>query len=202
MNVLLIDDHPLLSAGLVSVLESTKLFTVCAQAESLEQARNIIVDSGNLPNLIILDVMLGEDNGLDFLSMLETYCAEKNLAKPPVLVCSAINDSFRIQTALKLGAAGYLSKSGRSAELLQAIDAILCGKIYVSSELKVNLETTSNVFAKFTKREAEIINLIKQNKTNPQIARALSISLRTVENHISKIYFKTGFSSHDEVKKL
>jgi NarL family two-component system response regulator LiaR len=95
-----------------------------------------------------------------------------------------------------------LSKTGGSAELLQAIDTILCGKVYVSSELKINLETTSDVFAKFTKREAEIINLIKQNRTNLQISRALSISARTVENHISKIYFKTGFSSHDEVKKL
>jgi NarL family two-component system response regulator LiaR len=146
--------------------------------------------------------MLGEENGLDFLPMLENYCTEKNLAKPPVLVCSAISDSFRVQMALKLGAAGYLSKSGGSAELLQAIDSILCGKIYVSSELKINLETTSDVLAKFTKREAEIINLIKQDKTNLQISRTLSISVRTVENHISKIYFKTGFSSHDEVKNV
>jgi NarL family two-component system response regulator LiaR len=202
MNVLLIDDHPLLSAGLVSVLESTKLFTVCAQAESLKQAMNIISESENLPSLIILDVMLGEESGLDFLPMLANYCAEKNLVKPSVLVCSAINDSFRVQMALKLGASGYLSKTGGRAELLLAIETILCGKVYISSELKINLETTSDMLAKFTKREAEIINLIKQNKTNPQISRTLSISVRTVENHISKIYFKTGFSTHDEVKKL
>jgi NarL family two-component system response regulator LiaR len=195
VNVLLIDDHPLLSAGLVSVLEGTNLFRVSGQAKSLAEAMKMISESPSLPALIILDVILGEENGLDFLPMLEKYCREEKLTKPPVLVCSAITDSFRIQTALKLGAAGYLSKSGGSAELLQAIDAILCGKVYLSSELNIELDKTFDMYAKFTKRETQIINLIQQNKTNQQIAQNLGISLRTVENHISKIYFKTGFSS-------
>jgi NarL family two-component system response regulator LiaR len=118
MNVLLIDDHPLLSAGLVFVLESTKLFTVCAQAQSLEQAMNIISVSENLPNLVILDVMLGEDNGLDFLPMLENYCTEKNLAKPPVLVCSAISDSFRVQTARQTGSCWLFVKNRRKRGII------------------------------------------------------------------------------------
>jgi NarL family two-component system response regulator LiaR len=202
MNVLLIDDHPLLSMGLVSVLESTKLFYVCGQVKTLAEAMKMISESESLPSLIILDVLLGEENGLDFLPLFDTYCREKNLAKPPVLVCSALTDSFRVQTALRLGAAGYLSKSGGSAELLQALDAILCGKVYLSSEVSIKLDTAFDMYAKFTKRETQIITLMKLNKTNQQIAHELRISLRTVENHISKIYFKTGFSNHDEIKKL
>ena len=54
----------------------------------------------------------------------------------------------------------------------------------------------------YSKREIDVINLLKQNKTNKHIAEAMNISLRTVENYISKIYFKTGFSSHEEVLKL
>jgi len=204
MEVLLIDDHPMLNAGIVSILENTGLFKVCAQAGSLKQAMSVIEESDSLPSLIILDLMLGEENGLDFFPMLDNYCRNKKMsaAKPPVLVCSALGDSFKAQTALKLGAAGFLSKTGGKAELLKAIDTILSGKMYVSGELDLKISANSSLYAKFSKREINVINFLKDNKTNKQIAEALSISPRTVENYISKIYFKTGFSSHDEVKKL
>ena len=202
MEALLIDDHPMLNAGISAILEGTGLFTVCAQAESLAKAMNFIENSKTLPSLIILDLLLGEDNGLDFLPMLENYCAKKKIPKPRVLVCSALGDSFKIQTALKLGAAGFLSKTGNKAELLKAIDIILSGKTYISSEINVKLNESSSMYAKFSKREIDVINLLKANKSNKQIADALFISLRTVENYISKIYFKTGFSSREEVQKL
>jgi DNA-binding NarL/FixJ family response regulator len=134
--------------------------------------------------------------------MLENYCDNNKIPRPPVLVCSALGDSFKIQTALKLGAAGFLSKTGGKAELLKAIDTILGGKVYISSELNIKLNENSRIYAKFSKREIDVLNLLKANKTNKQIAKALSLNLRTVENYISKIYFKTGFSSHEEVQKL
>ena len=202
MEVLLIDDHPMLNTGIVTILEATGLFTVCAQAQSLTQARETIEKCESLPSLIILDLLLGDDNGLDFLPMLENYCRDKKITKPPVLVCSALGDSFKIQTALKLGAAGFLSKTGGKAELLKAIDTILGGKVYISSELNIKLNEYSSTYAKFSKREIDVINLLKANKTNKQIASTMSISLRTVENYISKIYFKTGFSSREEVQGL
>ena len=202
MEVMIIDDHPLLNAGLVSILETTGLLTVSSQAESLAQAMAVIEESETLPSLIILDLILGEDNGLDFLPMLENHCNSKKIPKPPVLVCSALDDSFKIQAALKLGAAGYLSKTSDKAELLKAIDTILCGKVFISKELNIKLNEKSSIYAKFTKREIDVINLLKQNKTNQQIADSLAISLRTVENYMSKIYFKTGFSNREEVQKL
>jgi len=202
MEVLLIDDHPLLNAGIVSILEATGIFTVSAQAESLMQAMSLIEKSETLPSLIILDLLLGEDNGLDFLPMLENYCNNKKKAKPPVLVCSALEDSFKIHTALKLGAAGFLSKTGGRAELLKAIDTILCGNVYISSQINIKLIENSDIYWKFSKREIEVVNLLKANKTNQQIANEMCISLRTVENYISKIYFKTGFSCREEIQNL
>jgi NarL family two-component system response regulator LiaR len=201
MEVLLIDDHPMLNAGIVSVLEATGLFTVCGQAQSLAEAMSII-ERADLPSLIILDLLLGEDNGLDFLTMLKNFCTNKKIQTPPVLVCSALGDSFKIQTALKLGAAGFLSKTGGKAELLKAIETILKGEIYISGELHFNLDETSRIYAKFSKREIDVINLLKANKTNKQIANALSLSVRTVENYISNIYYKTGFRKREELQNL
>jgi NarL family two-component system response regulator LiaR len=206
MEVLLIDDHPMLNAGIVSVLEATGLFKVCGQAESLTQAMSIIeksvLQNAALPSFIILDLLLGEDNGLDFLPMLEKFCRDKKIHAPPVLVCSALGDSFKIQTALKLGASGFLSKTGGRAELLKAMETILKGEIYISDELNIKLNENSGMYAKFSKREIDVIHLLKTNKTNKQIADAMSISARTVENYVSKIYFKTGFSKREELQKL
>ena len=207
MEVLLIDDHPMLNAGIVSILEQTGLFTVCAQARSLKEAMSIIEESVTMPSLIILDILLGDDNGLDFLPMLEKYCHNKKIEgkpvkKPPVLVCSALADSFKIQTAFNFGAAGFLSKTGGKDELLKAIDAVLSGKVYISDEINIKLNKNSDIYARFSKREKDVINLIKANNTNKQIAEAMFISLRTVENHISKIYFKTGYSSREEIQFL
>jgi len=207
MEVLLIDDHPMLNAGIVSILEKTGVFTVTGQAQSLQEAVNIIEKSDTLPSLIILDLLLGEDNGLDFLPLLKNICYRKKIQgvsadQPPVLVCSALGDSFKIQTALKLGAAGFLSKTSGKDELLAAINTILGGKVYISSELNSKLNINTTLYAKFTKREVVVINLLKANKTNKQIAVSMSINQRTVENYISKIYFKTGFSSREEIQKL
>ena len=200
----------MLNAGIVSILEQTGIFKVTGQAQSLKEAMRIIEEAAKstfMPSLIILDMLLGEDNGLDFFPMLDKFCRDKKargmpILKPPVLVCSALGDSFKIQTALKLGAAGFLSKTGGKAELLKAIDVILGGKTYISADADIKLKQNSSLYAKFTKREIDVIELIKENKTNKQIAAALLINLRTVENYISKIYFKTGFSDREEILKL
>jgi len=207
MEVLLIDDHPMMNAGIVSILVQTGLFTVCAQALSLKEAMSIIEESAAMPSIIILDILLGEDNGLDFLPMLEKYCHNKKIEgkpvkKPPVLVCSALGDSFKIQTAFKLGAAGFLSKTGGKAELLKALDTILSGKVYISDEVNIKLKQSSSVYAKFSKRELAVIDLLKANKSNKQISNTLNINIRTVENYISKIYFKTGFSTREDLQNL
>jgi len=202
MEVLLIDDHPLTNNGLASCLEETGRFTVSGQVNSLSEAKRFIEESKNLPSLIVLDILLGEENGLDFLPFLKCFCRGRRVSMPPVLVCSVLEDPFRIQTALKSGASGYIPKTGTKAELLIAIDTVLQGEVYISGEHAVKLSKSLGAYEQFTKREIEVLNLIKQNKSNQEIAKALYINIRTVENHISNIYFKTGCGSRLELEKL
>ena len=201
-EVLLVDDHPLTNYGLASFLEETGRFRIGGQANNLSEAKRFIEETKKLPSLIMLDIMLGEENGLDFLSFLKSHCRETHTGMPSVLVCSVHEDPFRIQTALKLGASGYISKSGSKTELLDAIDTVLRGGVFISSECSVKLSKSLGTYEQFTKRELEILNLIKQNKSNQEIAKALYISIRTVENHISNIYFKTGRVNRQELEKL
>ena len=202
MQVLLIDDHPLVNYGLASCLEETGRFIVTDKANSLEEARNIITNQAPLPSIIILDILLGAENGLDFLPFLREFCLTVNVPMPPVLICSVLEDPFRIRSSLQLGAAGYVPKTGGKTELLNAIDTILGGETYIPDAHNIRLTASSGLYAQLTKRELEVLNLIKQNKPNRQIAEVLELSIRTVENHISNIYFKTGVKNREGLQEL
>jgi len=118
------------------------------------------------------------------------------------LVCSVLEEPFRIQNALELGASGYLPKTGGKEELLDAIAAVIRGEIYISKEHSAKVMNTYGLYEKFTKRELDIINLVKKNRTNKQISLELGINIRTVENHMSNLYFKTGVLNRQELMEL
>ena len=202
MEILLIDDHPILNSGTASVLESTGLFTVCGQAETLAQAMDAIESREEPPSIILLDLMLGEENGLDFLPMLKKHCAERKKPAPPVLVCSGVKDPFKVRAALDAGAAGFLSKAGGKAELLKAIDAALRGKVHVSDELNEKLIDKSDIYGKLTKNEMLVIDMIKAGKTNREIAEAMFISPNTVANYTNKIYLKARVPNREGIRRL
>jgi len=203
MNVLIVDDHPMVSSGLATILEETGRFKISGKANSLAQAKNFFNGrKKTLPSLVILDILLGEENGLDFLLFLESYCTDKKIQKPPVLVCSVMEDPLRIQSALKMGASGYIPKTGGKKELLEAIEIIIRGEVYLSGKQSEKLWKSNGLYEKFTKRELEIFSLIKEKKTNKQIADILGLNFRTVENHVSNIYFKTGAADREELLKL
>ena len=220
MNVLLIDDHPMVNSGIAGILEETGRFKVTGQANTLKEAIQFIeakqseerqsikakqsteVNINTFPSLIILDIMLGEENGLDFLPFLKKFCKSNEIKKPPVLVCSVLDEPFRIQSALEMGATGYISKAGSKTELLEAINTVLRGETYISGEHSAKVVKSYGLYSKFTKREMEILNLVKKNKSNKQIADELSLSIRTIENHISNIYYKAGTKDRQGLLKL
>jgi NarL family two-component system response regulator LiaR len=206
MEALLIDDHQLVNMGLASCLEETERFSIAGQASTLAEAVRFIEQayegsSCELPALIILDIMLGEENGLDFLPFLKNFCREKDITMPAVIVCSVLEDPILIQKALELGASGYVPKSGSKADMLDAIDKALHGEVYISETYHDKLNEASGIYAKLTKRELEVYYLLKQNMTNRQIAKELNKNIRTIENYVSNIYFKMGIKSRLDLLK-
>ena len=203
MNVLLIDDHPMVNSGITAVLEETGRFKVFGEAASLNEAKQFIeTNKKNIPSLIILDIMLSEENGLDFIPFLKKFCKNNKIIMPSVLVCSVIEEPFRIQSSLDMGASGFISKAGSKKELLHAIDIILSGGRYISGEHSIKVKNSYDLYSRFTKREVEIFNMIKNYKSNKQIAQTLGLSIRTVENHISNIYYKAGVKDRQGLIEL
>jgi len=212
--IMLIDDHPLAINGIGAWLSGTGRFTISATAGNISEAVSLIESMNELPEIIILDISLGEEDGLEFIPKLEEICKKKNAAAfpqdtapdasaaimPNILVCSMYEDPFLIQQAFDMGAKAFISKSAKSSEIITAIDALLEGGTYINPRYK--LDDLNQEWSLLSRRENEIVALIKRNLHNRQIAKRLCLSLRTVENHISRIYFKTGTKSREELINL
>jgi len=210
ISIALIDDHPLAINGIGAWLSSTGRFTIAGTARTLAEGRDLLQKLDPLPAIIILDVALGAEDGLDFIPVLKEICNERKAAiqetfgggikVPGVLVCSMYEDPFLIQRVMDSGAQGYVAKSAEFTEIINAIDSILGGKNYVDPRYCMNTKKRS--WSVLTLRENEIAALVKQSLTTRQIAKRLGISVRTVENHLTHIYVKTDAASRAELIDL
>jgi len=199
-SIVLIDDHPLAINGIGAWLTGTGRFIIAGTAGCLEQARELMEQLVHLPQIIILDISLGAQDGLEFIPALKEICVKRKFPVPRILVCSMYEDQFLIKLAMESGADAYVPKSADSREILRAIDAILQGGSYVNE--KYQISKPDHAWSTLTRRESEIVYLVKRNYSAKQIAKNLFISIRTVENHLSNIYVKTGVSSKDDLKIL
>jgi DNA-binding NarL/FixJ family response regulator len=201
ISVLLIDDHQMVTSAMSSWLSADGRFSISGTAATLEQARSLMEQLDPLPQIIILDVSLGKEDGLALIPEIKLLCEKRKAPFPGILVWSMHEDHFLIQRAMDLGAAAYVAKSAKSEEFLAAIEAILNGVPHINTEYQRRKEQQQDSF-RLTSRENEIAALVKQSLSASQIAKRLGISIRTVEKHLERIYIKTETSSWEELHNL
>ena len=198
ITIALIDDHPLAINGIGAWLKGTGKFEIAGAAGTLAEAAALMERLDPLPAIVILDISLGAEDGLECIPMLKALCAKRKAALPGILVCSMYEDPFLIQRAVELGARAYVPKSADGSEILAAVDALLAGDVYINQNYKLHRQNMQAL----TPRENEIVSLAKQSFSAKRIAKRLNISLRTVENHLVHIYTKTGTKSIEELFNL
>jgi len=155
--------------------------------------------------------------GLDIIPWLEERLKKQSstslpsasmsdISKPPVLplfaIYSAFDDYAHVSVALSLGVKAYVTKRRSEQELEAALLSALSGNVYIDEAAKIKLNNVTNVISLLTKREAEMLNLVKRGFSNKQIANDLGISIRTVENILSCVYDKTNIHSRLELERL
>ena len=197
-TIALIDEHPLAINGIGAWLKGTGRFEIAGTAGTLAEACTLMERLETLPDVVILDVSLGADDGLSFIPALKEICAKRNAALPGILICSMYEDAFIVQRALDMGTRAYVPKSAESNEILAAVDALLAGETYINEKYKPQKFSLQGL----TRRENEIVSMIKQSFSAKEIAKRLEISLRTVENHLAHIYAKTGTRSREDLHNL
>jgi NarL family two-component system response regulator LiaR len=196
-SVVIIEDHPLMRNGLAAYFAGTGRWRVLGSAQDVESARPLLSVPEAMPDILIIDIQLGNGWGLDIIPWLRNRGAV-----PPVVVYSTFADYAHVNTAFGMGVRGYVSKNRNGAELEAALEAVLRGEIYTDAEVERELVTVDDTLALLTKREGEVLALVRTGLSNKNIAERLCINRRTVENILSCIYDKTGIHSRFELHKL
>lgn len=187
MNLLLIDDHTLVRECMnpvLSRLDDTVVITEAADAmDALRYSRsNFFFD------LVIMDFVLPDGGGINLINEILLH-----QPKAKVIVISMLEDPMVIEEALMAGAHGFIPKTTSIDVMLQAIQLVLSGDIYVPSAL-VNNSRIKNSYTMaesrltLTKRQQEILEFLSKGKTNKEIGITLNISENTVRTHMTAIY--------------
>lgn len=194
IKIIIADDHTIFREGIVSILEDESDIIVLAQAvnglELLDQLEELS------PDLILMDISMKELNGIEAsIQIKEKYPTIK------ILILSMHNEIDYILKVIEVGVDGYILKESGSQELLQAIRSIVAGKSFQSQEIsaiivqhlqKKKEQELKKAGIPLTRREKEVLQLIAEEYSNPEIAENLFISIRTVDTHRRNLIEKLG----------
>jgi RNA polymerase sigma factor (sigma-70 family) len=201
IRIMLADDHPLFIEGLSMMLRREPDFELCGIANNGREVLEMLPTTK--PDLILLDINMPKMNGLETIKYIkQSYPAVK------IVMLSGYFDDAIIKEAKLKGANGYLLKSSQQDELIQTIKMVNSGAVFATphheepapGEFLVN----DKFLAQFnlTKREREIIQLIKNGMTNQEIAQNLHLSVYTVETHRKNIMQKLKLNSPGALMKF
>ncbi len=192
IRVLLVDDHPVVRAGLAAVISSADDIDVVDVAESgtdaLNRLRTVDVD------LVVSDLQMPNGDGIELIKALA--------GAPPVLILTTFDTQSLVYRAVDAGAAGYLLKDSPAQTLLDGIRRAAAGQPVMSDAAATALmQRTRMSHSELSERETEIVRLLAAGRTNSDIAGELFISLATVKTHVSRIFDKLGVDNRTAAAK-
>ena len=190
IRILLVDDHPTLRAGLANVLGSERDFVVVAEADDGVAA--LALWRQHRPDVTLLDINLPGQDGIAILEQLQT---ESPGAK--VLMLTSSEAAEDVKFALCAGALGYVTKGVRRMELIAAIRSVYRGEKVISDAIARELATLDEEGA-LSRREIEVLGLLRQGFTNAEIGRLLEITERTAKAHVAALLLKLDAADRAE----
>jgi two-component system nitrate/nitrite response regulator NarL len=205
IRILMIDDHAMLRAGLRMIIESHIGMVVVGEAENRRESLAAIAHE--TPDIILLDLDLGDENGLDLLPELITAAPDAR-----IILLTGLRDPEVQRRAILLGAMGLVSKQKAADTVIRAIEKVYAGEVWLdramiasilNDRVNPNIAPEQNVeaprIAKLTEREREVIRLIGEGIKNRQIAERMYISEATVRHHLTSVFAKLGVTDRFEL---
>ena len=193
IRVLVVDDHPAFRSGLRFLLGQLEDIEVVGEAEN--GRRGVELAAELLPDVVLMDLAMPELTGIEATrEIVETHPSVR------VLVLTMSEDDESVFTALRAGASGYLLKGANEDDIERAVRSLAQGEAIFGASIAKRIIGYFNApraqapaatpFPSLSEREREVLNLVADGKTNPEIARALYLSPKTVRNHVSNIFTK------------
>ena len=191
IEIIIADDHMMIREGLKQLLELDGTMKVIAEANDGEECLNLLNKKIH-PDILLLDINMPKKNGIEVLEYIK-----QNKIPVKVLILTVHNEVEYLLKAVDIGIDGYLLKDSSYDELKEAIDVIISGNTYIQPSLLPALNESMEDYALdkekiewLTKRELDVLRLISKGCSNKKISDELTISERTVKNHISHIFRK------------
>ena len=183
-TILLADDHPIFRRGLVEVLEEAGRFDVVAQ---LGDGLAALAGCRELrPEFALLDISMPELSGLDVLRSLVQKSA------PTRVILLTMYDEY-VSRAIELGARGYVLKDRAELELLECLERVADGGVFVSPSIAApRPKEAPSDLRELTPAECRVLRLVAEFKTSREIGEALGVSFRTIQNHRARASDKLG----------
>lgn len=197
IKIIVVDDHPMVIEGMKAMLNQIRYVELCATASNAYEAMEKVKE--NQPDLVITDINMPEISGVELTSKLK-----KEFPNLKIIGMSTFNERSYIAQMIQNGADGFLVKSASKEEIETAISSVLDGKMHLSSDAGMSTSEQKELKNQptLTSREKEILTLISEGFTNPQIAEKLFISLYTVETHRKNLLSKFNTNNTASLIKI
>ena len=201
INVLLVDDHDLVRAGIKRILTDIGDINILNEAATGEEAVRLV--RKQKPDVVIMDVSMPGIGGLEATRKIKTISSRIGV----IVVTIYGNDPYPYRL-LEAGASGYLTKGCSAAEMVAAIRAVHAGGRYLDAEIANTLAlsavsgSTRSPFDELTMRETQVMVMVTRGQRNCDIARDLCLSPKTVSTYRYRLYDKLGVSNDVELTRL
>lgn len=183
-NIIIADDHSLIQDGFERIVLSHFPLSVVHKAKDKPTLLEVLKD--HPADILFQDIKFGANDARDFIKTIKEQYPQLK-----IIIISTLADELTINTLLKQGVDGYISKTDDSSELLAAFEKLDKGEQYLSPEIKntgIQKVTTTSVF--LTERERQILSYIINGKTTKEIAALVFLSYKTIEIHRSNLFLK------------
>jgi len=197
ITIVLVDDHTMMREGTRRLLEEDAELQVIGEAEQGTEA--VILCQQLRPRVVVLDIAMKGMNGFGVARALRAYPEWH----PAMLVLTAYDQVAYVRAMLKLGVRGYWLKSARGSEIRVAVHEVAAGRYSLAPDIRERLQAEEEAVPlpeeePLTGRERAVLQLVVEGLRNSEIAQRLSISVKTVETHLTNIYGKCGVQSRAE----
>ena len=192
IRVLAIDDHPAILDAIDHAVGQSSTMTLVGGARDRDSAERLIVDLA--PDVVVCDVQLG--GNVDGLRLLERF---GDRPRPIFLMLSAYDYPSLFRAAFERGASGYLLKTTEMHDVVSAIELVAAGgTVFTSADMRRVQEAPKRP----SDREIQVIALVASGATNAEIATDLTLSLKTVESHLNRLFDRYGAMNRTELAVL
>lgn len=201
VRVLMVDDHPVVLAGLKALVGAEPDLAVVGEARDGRTALRLAMQLA--PDVVVLDISLPEMNGIELTTALRSECPDCR-----ILVLTVHEERAYLRQLIDLGVGGYLLKRSATDELSRAIHAVAAGGMYLDPAIASKVVSGlaggpprpgASAAMELSERETDVLRLIASGHSNKAISARLNISVKTVETYKARAMEKLGFRSRVDV---